>query len=469
MIRYLQISKKLPFVVFYLSILFFVVCFNFKDSPPPSNWYQQFMPNIGGRLIADIFFLDSLTGWAVTPYVTQNDSVFVLKTTNGGDNWFKAYSAGGQYVGMNRIQFFDQNTGISCGVGLFDGSTGINKTINGGISWFSVNEPVTFLTYNDISVLNIDTIWVAASSNPTGGVFRTTNGGASWTQQLSLGSQNPNHIYFYNGRMGFTGRDNIYLRRTTDSGLNWTLINGAGGFLDMYFADSLTGWKTSFQKTTDGGLNWINQPLPQGGDIVLSQINHFSNIGSDTIWGVGGYVFWPGFGNRGMIFRTTNSGANWLFQVPDTNINIGRYLYTKFTGKLNGWAYSTIPTGIHTTSGGDPVFYTSVHQISLEVPKHFGLFQNYPNPFNPVTKIRYQIAKSSYVSLKVYNILGENIAALVNQKQSAGTYEVDFSASGGGLNLSSGVYFYKIEITTDPRSGIGKEEYTETKKMILVK
>ncbi len=450
--RYLQISKKLPFVVFYLSILFFIVCFNFKDSPPPSNWYQQFMPNMGSEQLADITFLDSLVGYAITQ--THN----ILKTTNGGDNWNIIYNDTTGNI-FTRLQFLNESTG-------FVGAYNTLKTTNGGNNWFQISTPVPV---QDIYVLNEDTIWIVFPNSLVGGVFRTTNGGASWTQQLSLGSQNPNHIYFYNGRMGFTGRDNIYLRRTTDSGLNWTLINGAGGFLDMYFADSLTGWKTSFQKTTDGGLNWINQPLPQGGDIVLSQINHFSNIGSDTIWGVGGYVFWPGFGNRGMIFRTTNSGANWLFQVPDTNINIGRYLYTKFTGKLNGWAYSTIPTGIHTTSGGDPVFYTSVHQISLEVPKHFGLFQNYPNPFNPVTKIRYQIAKSSYVSLKVYNILGENIAALVNQKQSAGTYEVDFSASGGGLNLSSGVYFYKIEITTDPRSGIGKEEYTETKKMILVK
>ncbi len=462
--RYLQISKKLPFVVFYLSILFFIVCFNFKDSPPPSNWYQQFMPNLNGRQIADITFTDSLNGYAITNRLGVPDTSFILKTTNSGDSWLINHAETTNSI-FKRIQFINQSTGFVGGLINFNYML---KTTNSGANWFYINAPYD-IAAEDMSVLNQDTIWIAFSESLTGGVFRTTNGGASWTQQLSLGSQNPNHIYFYNGRMGFTGRDNIYLRRTTDSGLNWTLINGAGGFLDMYFADSLTGWKTSFQKTTDGGLNWINQPLPQGGDIVLSQINHFSNIGSDTIWGVGGYVFWPGFGNRGMIFRTTNSGANWLFQVPDTNINIGRYLYTKFTGKLNGWAYSTIPTGIHTTSGGDPVFYTSVHQISLEVPKHFGLFQNYPNPFNPVTKIRYQIAKSSYVSLKVYNILGENIAALVNQKQSAGTYEVDFSASGGGLNLSSGVYFYKIEITTDPRSGIGKEEYTETKKMILVK
>ncbi len=457
--KYLQISKKLPFVVFYLSILFFIVCFNFKDSPPPSNWYQQFMPDIGGRLITDVFFTDSLTGWSVTNNQNQ-DSAYVLETSNGGNNWIILYrkSIGIGTSGYFRVYFLNQTTGYACSV------TGFDRTTNAGLNW----SPVwTADTYVDMSILNNDTIWLVSSNNPTGGVFRTTNGGGSWTQQLSLGSQNPNHIYFYNGRMGFTGRDNIYLRRTTDSGLNWTLINGAGGFLDMYFADSLTGWKTSFQKTTDGGLNWTNQPLPQGGNILISQIVKFSNMRRDTLWGVGSTIM-TGSGSRGMIDKTTNGGQTWGYQIPDSvNINIFQYQQVKFTDPLIGWAY-TGNKGVHTIAGGDTTFL-SIHQISLEVPKHFGLFQNYPNPFNPVTKIRYQIAKSSYVSLKVYNILGENIAALVNQKQSAGTYEVDFSASGGGLNLSSGVYFYKIEITTDPRSGIGKEEYTETKKMILVK
>src|SRR3972149_8395693 len=64
-----------------------------------SNWTQQFMPNIGNRQIKDIFFLDSLTGWAVTPFTIQNDTTFVLKTTNGGDNWFKEFTGTGQFVG----------------------------------------------------------------------------------------------------------------------------------------------------------------------------------------------------------------------------------------------------------------------------------------------------------------------------------------------------------------------------------
>jgi hypothetical protein len=81
--------------------------------------------------------------------------------------------------------------------------------------------------------------------------------------------------------------------------------------------------------------------------------------------------------------------------------------------------------------------------------------QNYPNPFNPSTTIKYNIAKSSYVTLKVYNILGSEVASLVNRNLKAGEYQLQFNAG----NLSSGVYFYKIIAGS----------FTDIKKMLLVK
>src|SRR5260221_3374560 len=84
------------------------------------NWYQQFMPNLNGRNITDIFFLDSLTGWAVTNALNQNpDTTFVLKTINGGDNWviqYRKIQLGGGFFGLSRIYFLNQNTGYMCGV-----------------------------------------------------------------------------------------------------------------------------------------------------------------------------------------------------------------------------------------------------------------------------------------------------------------------------------------------------------------
>jgi hypothetical protein len=89
------------------------------------------------------------------------------------------------------------------------------------------------------------------------------------------------------------------------------------------------------------------------------------------------------------------------------------------------------------------------------MPVSFSLEQNYPNPFNPSTTIRYSLPHSAYVKLFVYDILGRQVAALVDKKQDAGVYETLFNAS----LLPSGVYFYRLEIGT----------FTQTKKMIILK
>ena len=103
---------------------------------------------------------------------------------------------------------------------------------------------------------------------------------------------------------------------------------------------------------------------------------------------------------------------------------------------------------------------TGVNEINNSVPNEFFLEQNYPNPFNPSTKIRYSVpsilsGESQKVILKVYNILGNKVATLVNEEQTAGTYEVSFDASG----LSSGTYLYKLQ----------RGSFVETKKMIYLK
>jgi hypothetical protein len=101
----------------------------------------------------------------------------------------------------------------------------------------------------------------------------------------------------------------------------------------------------------------------------------------------------------------------------------------------------------------EPVI-TSVREITGS-PIVFSLSQNYPNPFNPVTMIRFSIPKQGLVTLKVYNLLGEEVATLINKEMTKGSYEVDFK----GTNYSSGIYFYKI--TAD--------NYVATRKMILLK
>ncbi len=98
---------------------------------------------------------------------------------------------------------------------------------------------------------------------------------------------------------------------------------------------------------------------------------------------------------------------------------------------------------------------TGVEENNNSIPLGYSLSQNYPNPFNPSTKIQYSISSQQNVTLKVYNVLGNEVATLVNEEKPAGTYEVFFN----GSNLSSGVYFYKLQ------SG----SFVETRKLILLK
>src|SRR5690606_15767432 len=163
----------------------FIFSFTFTGGPP-SGWYQQFLPDIGGRQIADITFTDSLTGYIVTTRLSTTDTSLILKTTNGGDNWIINQTDSGFIY--KKVKFINQNTG-------YVGGTHLIKTTNGGDNWFTIS---SFLFMQDINVLNEDTMWYVDPNGLVGGVFRTTNGGVSWTQQLNLGSLNPTHVYFYN-------------------------------------------------------------------------------------------------------------------------------------------------------------------------------------------------------------------------------------------------------------------------------
>jgi hypothetical protein len=122
--------------------------------------------------------------------------------------------------------------------------------------------------------------------------------------------------------------------------------------------------------------------------------------------------------------------------------------YQSYTGGTSGQ-----PIGDISWFGLTP---TSVNNyMSAAVPASYSLYNNYPNPFNPSTKIRYSIPFNSHVSLKIYDILGKEVAVLINSELQPGTYEAVFDAA----NLSSGIYFYKLETPS----------FVQTNKMILLK
>ncbi|UCH65292.1 MAG: T9SS type A sorting domain-containing protein [Ignavibacterium sp.] len=98
---------------------------------------------------------------------------------------------------------------------------------------------------------------------------------------------------------------------------------------------------------------------------------------------------------------------------------------------------------------------TSEDDTSAVIITDFFLSQNYPNPFNPLTRIQYTVNNTKFVTLKVYDVLGGEIATLINEEKSAGEYKIEFDGAG----LSSGIYFYRLQAGS----------FVETKKMVLLK
>ena len=102
---------------------------------------------------------------------------------------------------------------------------------------------------------------------------------------------------------------------------------------------------------------------------------------------------------------------------------------------------------------------TDIKSERTELADNFQLMQNYPNPFNPTTKIEFVIPKSTFVNLKVFDVLGNEVATLVNEFKTAGKYNIEFDSHSEFRNLSSGIYFY----------GLRAGNFISTKKMILIK
>jgi hypothetical protein len=157
-------------------------------------------------------------------------------------------------------------------------------------------------------------------------------------------------------------------------------------------------------------------------------------------------------GGHGTILRTTDGGNIWTLQKSVTGYPL---FAVSFTDSKNGTIVGACSTILHTTNGG--VTFIEDEENYLAQPKEFLLNQNYRNPFNPSTCILYAISSTQFVTLKVYDLLGREVATLVNEEKTSGSYNVEFRMQN--LELSSGIYFYKLQAG----------DFVETKKMILLK
>jgi len=351
----------------------------------------------------------------------QNDKLLKINS-NGQQQWVYQYTSKPYYVD------FDNSYNI------IDASSkpGYNRTelalervnSSGSLDWnyrYSYNGsgsdiPYTFKSYNDYK------IFVAGKHNGDLLLLKLT---PSLSNSVTLSRNNLNKPILDSQIVYDTVNFNIpagsYVKDvnvTIDS-----LLHTATGDLEIYL---LHGDKTDTLVYRRGGFfdNFIGTHLDDTASL---------NICSNGIPPYTGY-FKPCDALSQFNFLPAN--GPWILKIYDRR--------SPDTGVLKRWSISL--------SYESPI---GINQISSEVPNTYGLHQNYPNPFNPLTKIKFSVAKTSDVEIIVYDILGREIDKLVNQSLTPGIYETDFD----GSKLSSGIYFYKL-IT---------QEFTETKKMVLVK
>ena len=290
----------------------------------------------------------------------------------------------------------------------------------------------------------------------------------------------------------FVGAPPYGVFRTTDYGANWVLVNN--GLTNLYVNDLSFYPETSgnlFAGTagtgvfmsTDNGTNW--SPVNDGlGSMSVNSLTVCPDgiggmylLAGTTYTGNGGGIWRRALSE--MIFVTTTLTAQALagsqalevesingFNIGD-NIKINPGGPNEETNTITGFGSLLLQTPLQFDhSVGEIVLNltpTSIEENNSSLPLDYALFNNYPNPFNPNTVISYQLPVGGNVSLKVYDVLGDEIETLVNEEKPAGTYEVEFNAT----SLPSGVYFYQLRIL-GPETSSG-QAVTQTKKMLLIK
>ena len=428
------------------------------------GWIPQTSP-LGTETLGKVQFVSLTEGWATAGNVGK-----LIHTTNAGTDWLIVTPGLNDTVRFVNnpgyvLSFINANTGWVIGMGTSaNPGTVIYKTTNGGVSWNkSFLNPWVYGW--SVQFLDANNGWATIASgifpNITSVLIHSTDGGNNWTPlygNLANKFAVSQFVDLNNGWMfvdsisssGTTFVPPSQILHTTNGGANWTLQlydNTPGFFRGFHFTDSNSGWvvgdSAKIYKTTNSGTTWS---LVTNAGIQPSSYNdapYFLNTNM-------GWIANQPSGTYPMVLHTTDGGASWSHQTTTSNSNITSIF---FVDTENGWFTGSFGNIFHTTSGGEP---TSVSEdYSPTIPGGFVLKQNYPNPFNPTTTIKYQIPKFSFVNLKVYDVLGNEIAILVNEEKAVGTYELTWYAE----NLPSGVYFYQLKAGN----------FTLAKKLILMK
>jgi hypothetical protein len=431
--------------ILFFSLLLYLTCSITKAQ----NW--EFV-GLDSMVIKQLYVAgDSIwAGTAVRSGANINSGLYF--TSNGGNNWIQLDSAfgSGVAVGMKYMG----NGELFLIKGLSEGSLGgtLYKTTNNGSSWVEINYSIQ---YFGISPFNKNEIYAIDRGAIPGGtynnLYKSVDGGENW-QELGPfpGSSHGNELSFAFDQTDsmnlYVSVDdhfsNLYFFKSIDKGNNWFYISSPPVLpididTDCIISDRIYLFPGPYI-SNEGGISWLladsgltdtSYHLSFYQDISTTQLLY--NLRTDGLfYSKHNAFFWSKFENS----------ENLPLVMGPTGFPYGRRnLKNVFVEPVSKELYVGTTAGIFKTSLITNVEEENVFELD------YSLRQNYPNPFNPSTTIEYRINKSSVVSLKVYDILGNEIATLVNEEQSAGKYRITFNADTiEKSNLASGIYIYQL-------------------------
>jgi len=428
--------------------------------------------------------LNSVHTFSTSSSIAVGDSGVIIKSTDNYLHWSERNS--GINVNLNSVQFIDSD------IGWIVGENGtLLKSTNAGESWSNINSGFNE-NFSSVFFINSSTGWITGDN---GLIIKTNDGGLFWIAENSNVSSDIFKVQFCNENTGFALVHGGIVLRSDDGGTSWNLIYDLQQSYELYelkFFSTTRGWACGqygyIYRTTDGGYSWTPQfssPTTDLRSISIIDSNNVYAAGDDGVivytsnggWGPPVPVELTSFtavskGDEVVLnWSTATELNNQMFEVQRKSENedfftIGfqkghgttsepqNYTYTDKNLERNIYLYRL-----------KQIDYSGTYQYSEEIEAavtgilEFELEQNFPNPFNPTTSIQYAISSRQFVSLKVYDILGNEIVTLINEEKQPGTYEVEFSPESSIKHPASGIYFYQLKAS----------DFTETKKMILIK
>ena len=391
---------------------------------PPSVTSQN---SVSPGWLRSVYAINDRTCWSV-----GNDGT-IQKTIDGGSTW-KSQTSGTSNV-LYSVFFLNDMTGWI--VGQYGT---ILNTINGGEEWHDQNSGTTN-NLQSVFFVNDQTGWTVGRY---GTILKTTNGSVNWQPQISGTNSWLYSLHFIDMHNGWAVGSNGTILYTSDGGVNWDpQISGTSNYLSsVYFYDLKIGWivgsNGTILRTTDGGENWmlINSNTTEWLKSVC-----FAD--TETGWAVG---------TDGVLIMTLDGGKSWSPRRTWTNSDLNSVY---FADEITGWAVGETGTILNLLMNN---LATAIDEkiTTSPLPYQFKLYQNFPNPFNPNTMINYQLPITNDVELSIYNLLGQKVATLVNERKQAGFHQVEWDGSG----FASGVYYYRL------RTDAG---FVQTKKLVLLK